>query len=251
MTGDREGQITGFYENVYCRVAPQQLSAERLEAELDLIVRALDLPSGARLLDLGCGYGRHAIPLTQRGYAVTAMDLSRASLAVARRSAREAGVRVRWLRRDMRDIPFTDYFHAVICMGAFGALDNDQEDLKVLLAVQAALQPGGRFVLDHKSREWQLRHPQPGGRLELPDGAVSEWSTEIDLVGGYRWDYEVFLEADGTRREYKVRERLYTLEELSAMIAATGLSVRDVWGDYGGRDYGVDSLRMIVLAEKA
>src|SRR3990172_6890165 len=108
MTSERQGRITGFYENVYCRVAPQQLSPERLEAELDLILRALDLPSGTRLLDLGCGYGRHAIPLAQRGYAVTAMDLSRASLAVARRSAREAGVRVRWLRRDMRDIRFAE-----------------------------------------------------------------------------------------------------------------------------------------------
>ncbi len=249
---DASERAMDFYEDVFYRVAPQQISAERLEAEMNLIVRVLDLPQGARLLDLGCGYGRHAVPLARRGYAVTGLDLSRTSLRVARRSAREAGVRVRWLRRDMRDIPFADHFQAVVCMGStFGVLDSDEEDLTALAAVQRALQPGGRFLLDHKNREWQVRHLQPSGRIEMPDGAVSEGRSEIDPMGVYRWDYGVFIEADGTRREYAVRERLYTLKELAGMMKTVGLVVREVWGDYGGGEYGLDSPRMIVLAEKA
>ncbi|HLB26325.1 MAG TPA: hypothetical protein VJN32_01635 [Dehalococcoidia bacterium] len=79
---------------------------------------------------------------------------------------------------------------------------------------------------------------------------MSEWRAEIDPAGGYRWDYEVFIEAHGTRREYAVRERLYTLRELADMMKTAGLIVREVWGDYGGGEYGPDSPRMIVLAEK-
>ncbi len=240
-----------FYEEAYCRVAPQQLSAERLNAELDLIVRALALPPGGRLLDVGCGYGRHAVPLAQRGYEVTGIDLSRTSLRVARASARESGVRVRFLRRDMRRMGLVDRFQGAICMGAFGALESDDDDLQALGTVRRALRPGGRFLLDHKNREWQVRHFQPTGRTELPDGAVSEWRAEIDLAGGYRWDYEVLTEADGSSREYAVRERLYTLTELMKMLASAGLTVREVWGDYNDGQYGLDSLRMIVLAENA
>lgn len=240
-----------FYEEVFRRVAPQQMSAEHLKAEISLIVRALDLPSGGRLLDLGCGYGRIAVALAQRGYAVTGLDLSRSSLREARRAAREAGVRVRWLRRDMRDIRFVEHFQGAICMGAFGVLDSDEEDLEALVAVRRSLRAGGRFLLDHKNRDWQVRHFEPSGRVVMPDGAVSEWTAEIDSVGGYRWDYEVFTEADGSRREYSVRERLYTLAELTGMIEKAGLAFREVWGDHGGGEYGADSRRMIVLAEKS
>ncbi|MBI2913567.1 MAG: class I SAM-dependent methyltransferase [Chloroflexi bacterium] len=250
MTASRAGGTMDFYEEVFCRVAPQQLTVERLQAELALIDLALALPPGARLLDLGCGYGRVAIPLAQRGYAVTGLDASGNSLREARRSARVAGVRVRWLHRDMRDIPFADYFQGAICLGAFGVLETDEDDMKALVAVREALQPGGRFLLDHKNREWQVRHFQPAGRIELPDGALSEWRTEIDLVGGYRWDRELFIEADGGRREYSVRERLYTLEELEAMMEAAGLTVLQAWGDFARGKYGPDSPRMIVLAQK-
>ncbi len=251
MTAEAVKGTMAFYEDAYPRVAPQQISAQRLEAELDLIVRALDLPPGAPLLDLGCGYGRHAVPLARLGFAVTGLDLSRTSLRQARRSAREAGVRVRWLHRDMRDIPLADYFPAVICMGAFGVLETDEEDPRALIAVRQALMAGGKFLLDHKNREWQIRHFQPTGRTEMPDGALSEWRTEIDLIGGYRWDYEVFTKLGGARREYSVRERLYTLGELETMLKTAGLAVRQAWGDYGGGEYGLDSPRMIVLAEKA
>ncbi len=245
------GGTMDFYEEAFYRVASQQMSAERLKAEMDLVVPALALSPGARLLDLGCGYGRVAVPLAQQGYAVTGVDLAGTSLRVARKAAREAAVRIRWLRRDMRDIPFTDYFEAAICMGAFGVLETDEEDLRVLVAVRRALRPGGRFLLDHKNRQWQVRHFQPTGRVEMPDGAVSEWTTEIDLVGGYRWDYEVFTEPGGARREYAVRERLYTTEELVGMMKTAGLEVRRAWGGFDGQEYGLDSPRMIVLAEKA
>ncbi len=251
MASKPDQQGSSFYEEAYYRVAPQQLSAERLNAELELIARALELPAGGRLLDLGCGYGRHAIPLSRRGYEVTGVDLSRTSLREARRSAREAAVRVRWLRRDMRALPYANEFHGAICMGAFGALDDDNEDLRVLFAVRRALRHGGRFLLDHKNREWQVQHLQPAGRLELPDGAVSEWRVQLDLAGGYRWDYEVFTEVDGVRREYTVRERLYTLEEVEHMLSRAGPTLRCAWGDYATGELGPDSPRMIVLAEKA
>lgn len=242
---------TGFYDEAWYRIASHQLSPQQTEAEAKFIVQALALPPGARLLDVGCGYGRLAIPLALAGYAVTGLDLALSLLRLARRAAREADVRVRWLRRDMRDIPFEGYFQAVLCWGVFGALESDEEDLKVLLAVQRALVASGQLLLGGKNREFQIRHYQPSGRLDLPGGAVEEWTMEIDLLGGCRLGHEVVIERDGRRREYVIRDRLYSLKELAEMLKAAGFSLRRVWGDYSGHDYSLDSPRMIVLAEKA
>ncbi len=96
------------------------ITSELTTQQVEFIADVLGLPAGARILDLCCGHGRHAVPLAQRGFAVTGLDLSAYHLRLARKAAREAGVRVRWLRRDMRDIPSQGEFDAVINM--FSAL---------------------------------------------------------------------------------------------------------------------------------
>ena len=95
------------------------------------------------MLDLACGWGRIAVPLAQRGYRVTGIDLSETFVTMARESARAAGLDIDFRQGDMREIPFVGEFDAVIMMWtAFGVLESDEEDEKVLHAVARALRPG-------------------------------------------------------------------------------------------------------------
>ena len=70
----------------------------------EFVERALALPVGARLLDLGCGFGRHAVSLALRGYHVAGLDLSRPLLHIARDLVKECSVEVEWIQRDMREL---------------------------------------------------------------------------------------------------------------------------------------------------
>jgi SAM-dependent methyltransferase len=251
MTEGSAKSYADFYDEAWYRIASHQGSPQQTEMELKFIVQTLALTPGARLLDLGCGYGRLAVPLALAGYAITGLDLAPSLLRRAGRTACEAGVKVRCVRRDMRDIPFESCFEAVVCWGVFGALESDQEDLKVLLAVQRALVPGGHLLLSLMNREFYIRHEIPSYRVDLPGGAASEKTMELDLLEGCRRGHEALIEKDGSRREYAInRQRLYSLKELADMLRAAGLAMRGVWGDCTGSDYGLDSLQMIVLAEK-
>lgn len=237
----------GFYYRLY---APMGYF-ERTEEQAEFIVQALGLPTGATILDLCCGQGRHAIALARRGYRMTGLDLAAYHLRLARQAAREASVKIRWQQADMRNIPWEGEFDAVINMfTSFGYLESDEEDQKVLEAVHKALKPGGRFLIDTINREMLMRRWEPRGEQKGLDGTLRLEERDFDFLTSRQRARVVGVYPDGTRRERTIELRLYTLTELTGMLSRAGLEFRKVWGWYGDQDYGLDSVRMIVLAEK-
>jgi ubiquinone/menaquinone biosynthesis C-methylase UbiE len=219
--------------------------------QVEGLVRLLAVPADARVLDLACGWGRVAVPLAQRGYRVTGLDLSGAFLIMARESARAAGVDIDFRQGDMREIPFVGEFDAVIMMGtAFGLLESDEEDEKVLHAVARALRPGGRFFLDQASREWVIRHYQSRDWSEREGGILVLQERELNLLESRNYVCLTIIEPDGSRRVHHHVFRFYTLTELVGMLARAGLAFRAAWGGLDGSPYTLDSHSMIVLAEK-
>lgn len=128
----------------------------------------LELAPGARILDLACGQGRHAIPLAQHGYRVTGLDLSEPSLTFAREAAAEAGAKIDFVQADMREIPFADEFDAVVnIFTAFGYLESEQEDQLVLARVAR------RFAQRGSSSSRRSASPDSCGGSSRRGGASS------------------------------------------------------------------------------
>jgi len=225
---------------------------EQTASQVEWLVSLLELAAGARVLDLACGWGRIALPLAQRGFRVTGLDLSEAFLARARQDAQGAGLDIDFRHGDMRQIPFVEEFDAVIMMWtAFAALESDEEDQKVLNAVAHALRPGGRFFIDQASRESIIRNYRGRDWWEREDGTLVLHEREFNLLESRNYVRMTIIEPDGSRRVYTHAIRLYTPRELAGMLERAGLRFRQVWGGFDGQDYSLDSRRMIVLAKKA
>ena len=103
-----------------------------------------------KILDVGCGTGRHAINLATKGYKnITAIDLSPSMIRAANETAKGKNVQVDFRLCDAQELPFENEFDAAICLceGAFGLLENDTENYKVLRAVHKSLKKHGIFIL--------------------------------------------------------------------------------------------------------
>jgi SAM-dependent methyltransferase len=215
--------------------------AERLVGLLDALGLAA---AGQRVLDLGCGPGRHTAVLARRGARVVGLDLSRALL----RAARESGAE--WLvRGDMRGLPFRDTaFDAVLNLfTSFGYFADDAEHGAVLREVARVLRRGGSFVLDF------LNPPAVRAGLVPRD----ERTTDGIVVIQERWlspdgryvNKRIQVGADG--KTFSERVRLYERGELEAMMAAHGLRTVRAAGDYRGGPHGAHSDRLILVGERA
>lgn len=254
--GEGTAWYDGFFERDYFETwlggrVDRMLTAERTEGEVDFIERALGLAPGSRVLDLCCGHGRHSLLLAGRGYDVTGVDFSERALGLARRRTRRAGLAVRWMKRDMRRITFREEFDAVInIFTAFGYFESDAANEGVLHRVAAALKPGGIFLIDTINRESLVRSYADSRSRHSEDGTVMLEESSLDLLGGRNRSEWIAFAPDGSRRQGRVDLRVYTLRELVGMLERAGLSFRQVWGAFDGRDYSLDSRRMIVLAVK-
>ncbi len=217
---------------------------------VDLIRGVVRWSAGDRILDLACGPGRHAAALERLGGRVVGFDLSRAML----RRARER-TRVGLVRGDMRALPFRDgsFALAVNLFTSFGYFLSDDEHRRVVHQVAAALASGGHFVLDYLNAELVRRTVQLSQEAEGRAG-TDDRRTEVRVTrrigqGGRFVIKEIELRDEGRRFEERVR--LYSPDELAALLMDSGLHVVAQFGDYDGTRLGPDAPRVILVAARS
>lgn len=137
-----------LFDHRYVAFYEELLDASVASRDVDFLDRAMALAEGCRILDLGCGFGRHSIELAAREYRVTGVDLSSSMLDMARASAKERGVTVELVQRDMRALSGLGPFDICICIYTVLGYFDDDENESVLRGVHDVLAPGGRLAID-------------------------------------------------------------------------------------------------------
>jgi SAM-dependent methyltransferase len=240
-----------FFGEDYFKIYEEILTPERTAAQVDGIVSLLKLEDGARVLDLACGHGRHAIPLAKRGCEVTGYDLSEVFLDRARADAKAQGARVRWIQGDMRELPFNGEFEAVInIFTAFGYFEDPEDDARTLRGIRKALRPGGRFLLETLHRDALSARFQTRGFDRLSNGSVvlreRRWDLARDVI-----DEEVTLiHPDGSRTQYQTAVRMHSLDELLFLMKEAGLEPEAWCGGLEGSPLDLSSRRLVLVSRK-
>jgi SAM-dependent methyltransferase len=226
-----------------------QLYAHRDESEahsfIDALIARLRPQAGERMLDLGCGAGRHARRLAARGFRVTGLDLSAGSIAAAKRFERQ---NLHFRRHDMRRPFGRRVFDCVFNLfTSFGYFDTAEEHAAVVRNVAAALKPGGRLVLDYLNVRVAARQ-LVAREIKETAGAtftISRWTDRRHLFK------RIVVSAAGQAREHVERVACFTLADFNRMFAAQGLRVDAVYGDYHLNRFDPQtSPRLILVARK-
>jgi SAM-dependent methyltransferase len=216
------------------------------EQEVGFLVDALELEPGMRVLDVGCGPGRHAHALGRRGIAVHGIDISQRFIDLAREGAPEG---VTFERLDARALPFDGEFDAAIslCQGAFGLADWGTEvdrldpDLVVLTGIARALKPGGRAGVTAFSAYFQVRH-------------IEAMGSEFHAGRGVNHERTTIKDEQGSDAEVDLWTSCFTPRELRLMARQAGLTVEEIWsvtpGGYTREQPTLESEEFLLVATK-
>ena len=236
--------------------------------ETNSILTYLGLPQTAasrqspRILDVACGWGRHAIELARRGYTVTGVDLSSIMLDEAKKRAKKAEVTIRWLCMDLREMDFVNEFEVAInIFTSFGYFADEAENAKVLRNVFQSLVSGGRFLIDLDNPLYFIRKGQAVERFRLSGspGVAEESVLKEEFL---RWKRErhvtySFLDRRGKEDDILLRCNLYDYLDIKSLLEQhAGFEMpQAAWGDFNGSVHPVPKLsedlpRLIVIARK-
>ncbi|MDT9547156.1 MAG: class I SAM-dependent methyltransferase [Chlorobium sp.] len=206
-------------------------------------------PSGPALLDIACGAGRHALEFARKGFDVTANDLSAFLLQEAQKEAAQESLELRFTGHDMRNISESGSYRMVVQLfTSFGYFDSADEDRKVVSAVFRALQSDGWYVLDlinpsHLKRHLVQHSTRRAGGMHVEENRVLEESLITKQI--------TITPETGKALEFSESVRLYSSEEITAMLENEGFALDFIIGDYSGSPFSEgESPRMILFSKK-
>lgn len=219
---------------------------EAARAEIKDIIQILELNSPATVLDLCCGNGRHSRALTELGFEVTGIDLSKVLLEQAELTNTDG--KIRYSQCDVRETPFVEEFNVVLNLfTSFGYFDKWEENKKIFLSIATALKPSGVFLVDFLNPGYVQKHLVPYSERRVEDLLIKE----TRRIEGKKVIKQIDVLEGNQQRTYEEQVNLFTLAEMKKMIEETGLHITDVYGDLQKSKFDEGhSPRMIITGNK-
>jgi 2-polyprenyl-3-methyl-5-hydroxy-6-metoxy-1,4-benzoquinol methylase len=240
----------------YAETYDREVFTQGTVGEVDFIEKEIGHDKSIRILDIGCGTGRHSIELAGRGYRVTGIDLSESQLKKAKEKAAGAGVTVEFARMDATRLVYEGEYDLalVICEGAFPLMETDEMNYAILQGAFKALKPKGRVILTTLNGLYPLYHSVKDFLNAHPSGVSTQTDT-FDLMTFRGFSTIQVTDDSGNVKKLDCSERYYVPSEITWLIKSAGFRRVDIFGcPIGafsrGNPLTIEDFEMLVIAEK-
>jgi 2-polyprenyl-3-methyl-5-hydroxy-6-metoxy-1,4-benzoquinol methylase len=229
---------------------------EDTEHQVDFIIRTLGLTGKERILDLACGFGRHALSVARRGFPVVGVDITKDFIEDAIKTARSSALEAEFIHADIRDIRYENEFDVVLNLadGAIGYLENDEENLKIFDGIAKALKPGGKHFMDicnaeYAERFFPKRHWEIGSKtISLPE---FDWDAAARRMLFAEWEIPLGQVVQRPSELVATSARLYTRAELEDILGQRNMNIIKTFSNYDGKEETHKELQLMVYSQKS
>ena len=226
--------------------------------ECDFIEKELKSDKSLKILDVGCGTGRHAIELSKRKYIVTGIDLSETQLTRAREKAESNNLKIDFQKQDARNLPFNNEFDIAImlCEGGFPLMETDEMNFEILKSVTKSLREHGKFIFTTLNGLFPLYHSvEEFCASTSENGNATYRSNTFDLMTFRDHNITEFEDDFGNKKTLECNERYYMPSEIAWLLKSLRYKTIDIYGAKLGAFSRNDKLttedfEMLVIAEK-
>lgn len=246
-----------LFEN-YAKKYDEEVFVQGTLGECDFIESEINFNKQIKILDVGCGTGRHSIEMTKRGYLVTGVDLSESQLERAREKAKQQNLTIDFQKQDARQLSFSDEFDLVImlCEGAFPLMETDEMNFQILQNAAKALKSKGKLIFTTLNGLFPLFHSVKDFLAKASEEGHAEYDKNSFDLMTFRDHNITTVEDDfGTKKELECNERYYVPSEITWLLKSLNFKKIDIFGATLGKFSREDKLttedfEMLVVAEK-
>lgn len=220
--------------------------AKLTNSEVDFLIKKLEIQPTQKILDLGCGQGRHILRFSELGFKKCyGIDFSEANIEKASETALQRGLIANFFEGDARKVHFTGLYDIILCLyDVIGSFRDEKENEKIIRNIKQSLKPGGKAVIsvmnmeltDHiamhktslKEKPTELLHLPPSNTMESTGDIFDPKYFLINTDDGLVYRKEQFRNNDMLSAEYLVADKRYTKDEICSKFEAQNLHILDV-----------------------
>lgn len=244
-----------WYKKIWALDIQNQSWVEDTKRQVDFLVEKLKLKGNERILDLACGFGRHSLELSRRGFSVTGLDITPDYVEYASAQASKEKLDARFILSDIRQAEFENEFDVVLNMadGAVGYLESEEENLKIFDVISKALKNGGKHFMNIMNADYAEGH-FPCKLWDEGDKGLTlskfEWDNETKIMLYGQLDYSYGEVLSKPVIEEGNPTRLYSLDEIRTIMASKKMIVKESYGDFSGKPSSENTIQLMVISEK-
>jgi SAM-dependent methyltransferase len=236
----------GYYKDIWRSLIPEALT----KAEIDFLIQEANLQPGNKVLDLMCGYGRHALALAGKGIEVTAVDNLIDYINEIATTAEKENLPVKTVQTDIMQFHTDDKYDLVICMGNSLSILNKDDTLKLFSTISSCLNRGQKFIFN----SWMMAEiviKQFKDRSWSYIGDLKYLSDSKYLFGPARIETEtIIITRDGNNEIKQAVDYIYSLNETETMLKESGFEMKEVWSIPGKKKFVFGDPRIYIVGEK-
>lgn len=234
-----------WFDTKYYHILYKDRDFSEAETFLSSLLRQVNLPPEAKILDLACGKGRHSIYLNSLGFDVVGADLSAASIAEAKQHESD---KLSFVQHDMRKALRSVKFNAVFNLfTSFGYFSNEADNNAVLKAIHSDLLENGLLLIDFFNVQKVVQELVPEEILEI-EGI--KFTINKTLEEGFV-KKDISFEDQGISYKFQESVQALNLNTFTNMLAKNNFKILDVFGDYKLANFDLQkSNRLIILAKR-
>lgn len=236
----------GYYKEVWRAAIPDELTVK----EVDFMLQYFNLKPGDKVLDIMCGYGRHALALARKEISVTAVDNLPDYINDVKKNAEKEHLPVTTVEKDIIHYETKDSFDLVICMGNSLNFFNAEDTVKLMSAVSSHLKLGGHFLINSWSlneivaknfieRSWK----EVAGFKFLTENKFLFHPTRIEII-------HTIISPEGKFENKTGIDYIFSISEIEMMLNKSGLILKEIYSIPGKKKFTIGEPRAYIVAEK-
>jgi SAM-dependent methyltransferase len=236
----------GHYKEAWRSIIPEELTRR----ELDFIIQYFNLPPGSKVLDLMCGYGRHAIGLARKRFDVTAVDNLSDYISDIQKTSEEENLPLKCIQSDILAYSPVDKYELAICMGNSINFFDEKDSVKLMTTVAESVNAGGHFLIN----TWSL------AEIVIKNFEAKSWNYDGDykmltdseyLFNPTRIETEyIMIDKNGQEEIKKAVDYIFSYSEMQRMLETAGFFVKEVFSIPGKKKFTMGEPRAYIVAEK-
>ena len=246
-----------LFEN-YGEKYDNECFAQGTLGECDFIEKEINFDKSLKIIDIGCGTGRHSIELSKRGYLMTGIDLSESLLGKAREKAEQNGLQIEFSQHDARNLPFEKEFDVAImmCEGGFPLMETDEMNYEILRNVSKSLKDNAKFIFTTLNGLFPVFNSiEEFCASNTDDGNATYHNNNFDVMTFRDYNITKVVDDNGEEKELECNERYYIPSEITWLLKTLGFTKIEIFGAKLGAFSREDKLttedfEMLVVAER-